>query len=169
MSRKRVASFELLNNGIPTPNYQLYQYEYIRPGCYYFPQVTPQVTPYNCTYLDHWQPYCTAATYVVDGFGRANYPSDFEYQLQVGTPMQPQTREIIYNYYDDGETEISSLPQIEEEDIRDDLDVSFSKKKRLNNDPVLKKSYSGELAAGSNNNVYRSKEGYLVEEPAESD
>ncbi|KNC24848.1 hypothetical protein FF38_07848 [Lucilia cuprina] len=174
MSRKRMSAVRLFSNGIPTPYNQVHPYEYYRPGCYYIPQVEHQVTPYTHTYSDHWQPYCNTATYVVDCFGRVNYPSDFEYQLQVPTTtfMQSPPREVLYQYYDNGEAEIASLPQIEEEDSVDDQDVFVSKRKRFNhedrlgNERALKKSNRKKLK--QNNYVYRSNEGYLVEEPSDN-
>lgn len=167
MSRKRPVPARFFSNGVPTPNVQAYQYEYYRPGCYYIPQDVRQVTPYVNTYFNHWQPYCNTATYVVDPFGRANYPSDFEYQLQVPTVihhLQP-ANEILYQYYDNGETELASLPQIEEDDcIENENDVSVRKRKHFNdgNGHYRNKICCKEFG---NENIYRANEGYLVEEP----
>lgn len=170
MSRKRVAPFRLHNTRISSPNIQVYQCEYYRPGCYHIPEVVHRVTPYHLACFEQWQPYCNTATYVVDPFGRADYSSDFEYQLQIPTSVHVQPNEVIYNFYNDGEAEISSLPHIEEEDYAEDHEVCVRKRKRLNNEsqflnkkvPILSKSYCEEF---SGNNVYRSNEGYLVEEP----
>lgn len=184
MSRKRLAPVRYFSNGVPLPYMQNYQYEYYRPGCYYIPVIEREVTPYNNTYMNQWMPYCNTATYVIDRYGRANYLSDFEYQLQVPTQSltQPHVREVIYNFYNDGEVELSSLPQIEEEDIDDDnQDNHLPKRKRYNsknhleNTPTNFTELQGDECRSNDNensenngNVYRSNEGYLVEEPSDN-
>ena len=184
MSRKRLAPVRYFSNGIPLPHIQDYEYEYYRPGCYFIPIIEREVTPYINTYTNQWFPYCNTATYVIDRYGRANYLSDFEYQLQVPSqPLpRPQTREVIYHFYNDGEVELSSLPQIDEEDIDDDNQgVCLRKRKRFNSEHRFENMETeltgrqcdecqdnGNKNDNNNTNIYRSNEGYLVEEPSDN-
>ncbi|KAI9580362.1 hypothetical protein GQX74_010772 [Glossina fuscipes] len=180
MSRKR-ALLDAEISGSATDSYE--NYVYYRPGCYSIPQVVRRATPYTCTYLQPWYPYCTAATYVVDDYGRVYYLSDFEHQLQVPRPPLPLQTEIVYHYYKIDDNVDNRIVTVEEED--DDA-VSPNKRERYDDSDDTE---AGEeianalittrtLNTSDNNhdrikrgypNIYRVKEGYIVEEPAEND
>lgn len=165
MSRKRSAAQTLAFGDSSEECDGYIEYEYYSPGCYFTPQVLRNTTPYSLEILHEypiqWQCENTA-TYVVDTYGMVYYLSDFEHQLQF-----PCTRalenDISYHYVEK-----------DFDDTEEDEGVSPRKRERLENenyDTDIAISDQSTSASKTENkdlgNVYRSKHGYLVEEPPE--
>lgn len=165
MSRKRGLSTVIMDiEELVTPPYaENCNCEYIRPGWYCPPQLVQfnQSLPYNNTFHVEscYFPSSANVTYVVDMSGRAYYMSDIEHRLEVPAFMMPPPLHQANHF------EIPSMPHIDEDDYYDPPE-SPHKRKRYDEDSDDREDCKCNTEKCTTN-VYRSKRGYLVEEPVD--